>query len=77
MQRGIYGPDRLKGPVLRKGWKDWADAGFPSLSDKPELRKQYKFDNRVERGFQPHCRVSFRHTTGDLTDIALNGVIVQ
>ncbi|HEY7154471.1 MAG TPA: molybdopterin-dependent oxidoreductase, partial [Gemmataceae bacterium] len=46
MQRRIYGPYRLKGPVLRKGWKEWADAGFPSLSDKPELRKQYRFDDR-------------------------------
>ncbi len=25
MQRRIYGPYRLKGPVLRKGWKQWAD----------------------------------------------------
>jgi nitrate reductase alpha subunit len=46
MQRRVYGPYRLKGPVLRKGWKEWADAGFPSLSDKPELRKQYRFDDR-------------------------------
>ncbi|HEX5270391.1 MAG TPA: molybdopterin-dependent oxidoreductase, partial [Gemmataceae bacterium] len=46
MHRRAYGPYRLKGPVLRKGWKDWADAGFPSLSDKPELRKQYRFDGR-------------------------------
>ncbi len=46
MQRRIYGPYRLKGPVLRKGWKDWADAGFPSLSDNPELRTKYKFDDR-------------------------------
>ena len=38
MQRRVYGPYRLKGPVLRKGWKDWADAGFPALSDQPELR---------------------------------------
>lgn len=46
MQRRIYGPYRLKGPVLRKGWKEWADAGFPSLSDNPELRTKYKFDDR-------------------------------
>lgn len=46
MQRRIYGPYRLKGPVLRKGWKEWADAGFPSLSDHPELRTKYKFDDR-------------------------------
>jgi nitrate reductase alpha subunit len=46
MQRRIYGPYRLKGPVLRKGWKEWVDAGCPSLSDNPELRTQYKFDDR-------------------------------
>jgi nitrate reductase alpha subunit len=46
MQRRIYGPYRLKGPVLRKGWKEWVDAGCPSLSDHPELRSKYKFDDR-------------------------------
>ncbi len=56
MQRRIYGPYRLKGPVIRKGWKDWADAGFPSLSDNPELRTQYKFD---DRGNDSYVRVSW------------------
>ena len=51
MHRRVYGPYRLKGPVLRKGWKDWADAGFPSLSDKPELRKQFRFDDRGNDSF--------------------------
>jgi nitrate reductase alpha subunit len=46
MQRRIYGPYRLKGPVLRKGWKEWVDAGCPSLSETPELRTKYKFDDR-------------------------------
>jgi nitrate reductase alpha subunit len=46
MQRRVYGPYRLKGPVLRKGWKEWADAGFPSLSEQPELRTRFKFDDR-------------------------------
>lgn len=45
-QRRVYGPFRLKGPVLRRGWKRWADDGFPSLSDAPELRTKYGFDNR-------------------------------
>jgi nitrate reductase alpha subunit len=56
MQRRIYGPYRLKGPVLRKGWKEWADAGFPSLSDQPELRKHYRFD---DRGNDTFVRVSW------------------
>jgi nitrate reductase alpha subunit len=51
MQRRIYGPYRLKGPVLRKGWKDWVDAGCPSLSEHPELRTQYKFDDRGNDAF--------------------------
>lgn len=45
-QRRLYGPYRLKGPVIREGWKRWADDGFPSLSDKPELRQKYLFDDR-------------------------------
>ena len=50
-QRRVYGPFRLKGPVLRKGWKEWADAGFPSLSDDPSLRSQYRFDDRGNDGY--------------------------
>lgn len=46
MQRRIYGPYRLKGPVLRRGWKQWVDDGCPPLSDRPELRSHYKFDDR-------------------------------
>jgi nitrate reductase alpha subunit len=71
MQRRVYGPYRLKGPVLRKGWKDWADAGFPSLSDKPDLRRQYKFDTR---GTDTFVRVSwdeaYRYLAGGLEAIA-------
>ena len=51
MQRRVYGPYRLKGPVVRKGWKEWADAGFPSLSDNPKLRSEYKFDDRGNDSF--------------------------
>ncbi|MDO8613008.1 MAG: molybdopterin-dependent oxidoreductase [Dehalococcoidia bacterium] len=28
--RRIYGPYRVKEPTIRKGWKEWADAGFPA-----------------------------------------------
>jgi nitrate reductase alpha subunit len=42
----VYGPYRLKYPMIRKGWKQWADDGHPSLTDNPELRKKYKFDSR-------------------------------
>ncbi len=56
MQRRVYGPYRLKGPVLRQGWKDWVDAGCPSLSDQPELRTKYKFD---DRGNDSYVRLSW------------------
>ncbi|MBI2294498.1 MAG: molybdopterin-dependent oxidoreductase [Betaproteobacteria bacterium] len=44
--RRVYGPYRLKYPMVRAGWKQWADDGFPPLSDNPKLRSQYKFDAR-------------------------------
>jgi len=44
--RRVYGPNRLKGPVIRSGFKAWADDGFPSLTDEPELRTKYRFDDR-------------------------------
>lgn len=31
--RRLYGPYRVKHPMIRKGWKEWADAGFPSGED--------------------------------------------
>jgi len=46
MHRRVYGPYRAKGPMIRKGWKQWADDGFPALSDDPALRTRYKFDSR-------------------------------
>ncbi len=42
--RRIYGPHRLKGPLMRKGWQHWADDGFSELT--PELKAKYKFDSR-------------------------------
>ncbi|MBX7106436.1 MAG: molybdopterin-dependent oxidoreductase, partial [Gemmataceae bacterium] len=45
-QRRLYGPFRLRQPMIRKGWKQWADDGFPSLSDNPQLRDKYKFNTR-------------------------------
>ena len=39
MQRRVYGPYRLKGPVLRQGWKQWVDDGCPSLSDDPNCAR--------------------------------------
>ncbi|MEK7367837.1 MAG: nitrate oxidoreductase subunit alpha, partial [candidate division NC10 bacterium] len=47
--RVLYGPYRLKHPIVRKGWKAWADAGFPELT--PELKSRYLFDRRGEDEF--------------------------
>src|SRR5574341_1829667 len=42
--RRLYGPHRLKGPLMRKGWQEWADHGFPELDAANKSR--YKFDSR-------------------------------
>lgn len=42
--RRLYGPHRLKGPLMRQGWKDWADDGFPELD--AANKTKYKFDSR-------------------------------
>ena len=67
--RIVYGPHRLKFPICRKGWKQWADDGFPYLT--PELRTQYKFDTR---GTDKFVRVSwddaFRYLGRGLVAIA-------
>ncbi len=47
--RLIYGPYRLRHPIVRRGWKAWADAGFPELT--PELKSRYKFDARGDDEF--------------------------
>jgi nitrate reductase alpha subunit len=47
--RVIYGPYRLRHPIVRKGWKAWADAGFPELT--PENKAKYMFDRRGEDEF--------------------------
>jgi len=48
-QRVLYGPYRLRHPIIRKGWREWAEAGFPELT--PELKKRYKFDARGDDTF--------------------------
>lgn len=42
--RLLYGPYRLKHPVIRRGWKQWADDGFPELTETNKTK--YKFDSR-------------------------------
>lgn len=50
-QRRVYGPFRLRTPMVRQGWKQWADDGFPSLTDDPALRDKYKFNSRGTDAF--------------------------
>ena len=42
--RRVYGPYRLKGPLMRKGWKQWMDDGSPELTS--DAKRKYKFDSR-------------------------------
>ncbi len=53
--RLVYGPYRLKHPIIRKGWKEWADAGYPDL-DVDGNRSKYKFDSR---GTDVHLRIAW------------------
>jgi len=48
--RLIYGPYRLKHPIVRKGWRQWADDGFPDLTE--ANKKKYKFDSRGTDDFE-------------------------
>jgi nitrate reductase alpha subunit len=47
--RVLYGPYRLRHPIVRKGWKAWCDAGFPELT--PENKAKYYFDRRGDDVF--------------------------
>ena len=42
--RRVFGPHRLKGPIMRKGWQEWADDGYPYLD--AANRDKYKFTAR-------------------------------
>ncbi|MFQ5966101.1 MAG: molybdopterin-dependent oxidoreductase [Acidimicrobiia bacterium] len=47
--RRVYGPYRLRFPMLRNGWKQWADDGFPELT--PDARDRYMFTSRGTDSF--------------------------
>jgi len=57
--RILYGPYRLKHPIVRRGWKQWADAGFPELTQ--EVKAKYFFDSRGSDKFQ---RISWEDAFG-------------
>ncbi|MBZ0252620.1 MAG: molybdopterin-dependent oxidoreductase, partial [Candidatus Methylomirabilis sp.] len=67
--RVIYGPYRLRYPIIRRGWKAWADAGYPHLT--PELRAEYKFDSRgTDEFLQLSWDEAYRYAAGGLRSIA-------
>ena len=47
--RRVYGPYRLKFPLVRAGWKQWANDGFPELT--ADNRDEYKFNSRGTDSF--------------------------
>jgi nitrate reductase alpha subunit len=47
--RVLYGPYRLRHPIVRRGWKRWAEAGFPELT--AERRAEFLFDRRGDDEF--------------------------
>jgi nitrate reductase alpha subunit len=67
--RRVYGPFRLKYPMVRLGWKEWADAGFPELDE--AARHKYRFD---ARGSDRFTKISwdeaFRYLANGIVAIA-------
>ncbi len=49
LHRRVYGPYRLRYPMVRGGWKRWADDGYPYLT--AELRDRYGFTSRGTDSF--------------------------
>ncbi len=67
--RVLYGPYRLRHPIVRKGWKAWVDAGCPQLT--PELKTKYLFDARGQDEFiQITWEDAFRNVAKTLKGIA-------
>ncbi|MBT5307235.1 MAG: molybdopterin-dependent oxidoreductase [Candidatus Scalindua sp.] len=64
--RRVYGPHRLRFPLLRKGWKQWADDGFPELDW--NAREKYKF---TSRGTDELLKMSW----DDIIDYVARGMI--
>ncbi|MBI1948973.1 MAG: molybdopterin-dependent oxidoreductase [Deltaproteobacteria bacterium] len=52
--RRIYGDRRVKAPMIRKGWKDWVDAGFPRDATSGAPDQKY-----FQRGKDPWIRLSW------------------
>jgi nitrate reductase alpha subunit len=67
--RVLYGPYRLRHPIVRKGWKAWAEAGFPELT--PENKERFLFSRRGDDEFiQISWEDAFTHIAASLEAIA-------
>ena len=67
--RVLYGPYRLRHPIVRKGWKAWAEAGFPELT--PENKDKYYFTRRGDDEFiQMSWEDAFTNIAGALDAVA-------
>ncbi|MEW5742620.1 MAG: molybdopterin-dependent oxidoreductase [Myxococcota bacterium] len=53
--RRIYGDRRVKAPMVRKGFKEWADAGFPRDPKTGVVDPKY-----LQRGKEPFIKVSWQ-----------------
>lgn len=53
LPRRVYGPYRIKYPMVRKGWKEWVEAGYPDPAE-PGNQKRY-----FRRGEDEWLRVSW------------------
>jgi len=56
--RRVYGPYRVKHPMVRKGWIEWVEAGFPDPMT-PENQEKY-----FARGRDSWARVSWDYAFG-------------
>ena len=66
MVRKVYGPRRVKNPYVRKGFKEWLDAGFPR-EENGKVPAKY-----LNRGKEPFIRVSFEEAAEIVAKSLLN-----
>ena len=66
MLRKVYGPRRVKSPHVRKGFKEWMDAGFPR-DESGKIPSQY-----LNRGKEPFIKVSFEEAAEIVAKSLLN-----
>ena len=67
--RVLYGPYRLRHPIVRKGWKAWVEAGCPEVTG--DVKSKFLFDARGDDEFiQLSWEDAFRSIAKALVAIA-------